>query len=75
MAYREIARARKIPLDYVVLSPKSADVVFVRVLQRATHGLKAEDVVRELHRQFVIWDHWSIMRSIPRRRPRMRQRT
>jgi adenylate kinase family enzyme len=51
-AYRELARTRSIALDYVVLRPKSADVAFARVLQRATHGLKAEDVVRELHRQF-----------------------
>jgi adenylate kinase family enzyme len=51
--YREAARAQSIALDYVVLRPQSADIAVVRVQQRATHGLKAEAVVRELHRQFA----------------------
>jgi len=51
--YRELAQAPNIALDYVVLRPNSADVALARVLERAMHGLNAENVVRELHRQFA----------------------
>jgi gluconate kinase len=50
--YREMAKAKNIPLHYVVLRPAGADLTFARVQQRGTHGLKAEGPVRELFRQF-----------------------
>jgi adenylate kinase family enzyme len=51
--YRSAARAKTIPLDYVVLRPASADIAWQRVEARQTHGLKAEEPVRELYRQFA----------------------
>ncbi|HVP84566.1 MAG TPA: AAA family ATPase [Rhizomicrobium sp.] len=45
------AAAGDIPLHYAVLRPESADLAVKRVMQRRTHGLQAEDVVRELYRQ------------------------
>ena len=46
-----LTAADDIPLHYAVLRPENADIVVKRVMQRRTHGLQAEDVVRELYRQ------------------------
>ena len=51
--YRAAAAAANIPLHYVVLRPASADIAFARVQARGTHGLKAEEPVRDLFRQFA----------------------
>jgi adenylate kinase family enzyme len=51
--YRAALRAKNIPLDYVVLRPASAGIAWQRVEARQTHGLKAEEPVRELYRQFA----------------------
>ncbi|HSM96446.1 MAG TPA: AAA family ATPase [Rhizomicrobium sp.] len=50
--YRAAAVAKDIPLHYVVLRPASADIAVARVQARGTHGLKAEEPVRDLFRQF-----------------------
>jgi adenylate kinase family enzyme len=44
--------AEDVTLHYAVLLPESADLAVGRVMQRGTHGLQAEPVVRELYRQF-----------------------
>ena len=51
--FSEAASAGNIPLHYVVLRPASADISFARVQARGTHGLKAEEPVRDLFRQFA----------------------
>jgi hypothetical protein len=51
--FREAAATKNIPLHYVVLRPASADIAFARVQARGTHGLKAEEPVRDLFRQFA----------------------
>lgn len=50
--FRQVSQVCGIALDYVVLLPQSADIAVERVMARATHGLKAEDAVRDLYRQF-----------------------
>lgn len=50
--FREVSQVCGIALDYVVLRPASADIAMERVMARKTHGLKAEEPVRDLFRQF-----------------------
>ncbi|MGN6148167.1 MAG: AAA family ATPase [Rhizomicrobium sp.] len=51
--FREAASVKNVSLHYVVLRPASADVTFARVQARGTHGLRAEEPVRDLFRQFA----------------------
>jgi adenylate kinase family enzyme len=49
--YRAASKARGVSLHYAVLRA-GEDASVRRVRERQTHGLEAEDVVRDLHRQF-----------------------